>query len=53
VILNVASVAASVGISDRFAYSMSKGAIVTMTLATAKDYVKEGVRCNSISPARS
>ncbi len=52
VILNVASVAASVGINDRFAYSMSKGAIVTMTLSTSKDYVKEGIRCNSISPAR-
>lgn len=52
VILNVASVASSVGISDRFAYSMSKGAVVTMTLSMAKDYIKEGIRCNCISPAR-
>ena len=52
VILNVASIASSVGIPDRFAYSMSKGAVVTMTLSTAKDYIKEGIRCNCISPAR-
>ena len=52
VILNVASIAASVGLSERFAYSMSKGAVVSMTLSVAKDYVKEGIRCNCISPAR-
>jgi len=37
---------------DRFAYSMSKGAIYAMTLSVAKDYMSEGIRCNSISPAR-
>ena len=52
VILNMASIASSVGISDRFAYSMSKGAVLTMTYSIAKDYVAEGIRCNSISPAR-
>jgi len=52
VILNMASIAASVGISDRFAYSMSKGAVLTMTYSIAKDYVTEGIRCNCISPAR-
>lgn len=52
VIINMASVAASVGISDRFAYSMSKGAVLTMTLQVAKDYVLENIRCNSISPGR-
>ncbi len=52
VILNVASIAASLGIADRFAYSMSKGAVVSMTLSVAKDYINAGVRCNSISPAR-
>lgn len=52
VILNIASIASSVGIPDRFAYSMSKGAVVTMTLSVAKDYIKEGIRCNCISPAR-
>ena len=52
VILNVASVAALVGIDERFAYSMSKGAVFAMTLSIAKDYIKENIRCNSISPAR-
>nr|WP_299074384.1 SDR family oxidoreductase [uncultured Allomuricauda sp.] len=52
VILNMASIASSVGISDRFAYSMSKGAVLTMTYSVAKDYLEYGIRCNSISPAR-
>jgi len=52
VILNMASIASSVGISDRFAYSMSKGAVLTMTYSVAKDYLDSGIRCNSISPAR-
>lgn len=52
VILNVGSVAASVGIPDRFAYSMTKGAVVSMTLSVAKDYISQNIRCNSISPAR-
>ncbi|NOT76483.1 MAG: SDR family oxidoreductase [Cyclobacteriaceae bacterium] len=52
VILNIASIASIVGLADRFAYSMSKGAISSMTLSVARDYVKEGIRCNSISPAR-
>ncbi len=52
VIINLASIASSVGIPDRFAYSMSKGAVLAMTLSTAKDYVKDNIRCNCISPAR-
>lgn len=52
VILNMASIAALVGLSDRFAYSMSKGAIYAMTLSVAKDYLADHIRCNSISPAR-
>lgn len=52
VILNMASVAASVGISDRFAYSMSKGAVLAMTYSAAKDYAAHNVRVVSISPAR-
>lgn len=52
VILNMASVAATVGIKDRFAYSMSKGAMLSMTLSVAKDYLQENIRCNCISPAR-
>jgi NAD(P)-dependent dehydrogenase (short-subunit alcohol dehydrogenase family) len=51
-ILNMASIASSVGIPDRFAYSMTKGAVVGMTLATARDYISHHIRCNCISPAR-
>ncbi len=52
VILNLASIANHVGLADRFAYSMSKGAVVAMTLSVAKDYISHGIRCNCISPAR-
>jgi 2-keto-3-deoxy-L-fuconate dehydrogenase len=52
VILNMASIAALVGLADRFAYSMSKGAMYAMTLSIARDYLHENIRCNSISPAR-
>ncbi len=52
VILNMASVAAKVGIADRFAYSMSKGAVLAMTLSVAKDYATKGIRCNCLCPAR-
>ena len=52
VIVNLASIAASVGITDRFAYSMTKGAVLSMTLSVARDYLHEGIRCNSVSPAR-
>ncbi len=52
VIINMASVAAIVGVNDRFAYSMSKGAVLTMTYSVAKDYLDFGIRCNSISPGR-
>ena len=51
-IVNLASIAALVGITDRFAYSMSKGAIFAMTLSVARDYLAHNIRCNSISPAR-
>ena len=52
VILNMASVASCVAVADRFAYAMSKGAVLTMTYSVAKDYVKENIRCNCIAPAR-
>ncbi|MDQ6813311.1 MAG: SDR family oxidoreductase [Bacteroidota bacterium] len=52
VILNLASIAGSIGLSDRFAYSMSKGAVYSMTLSVAKDYINNGIRCNCVSPAR-
>ncbi len=51
-IVNMASVAAVVGITDRFAYSMTKGAVLAMTYSVAKDYIKYNIRCNAISPAR-
>ncbi|MDQ6476812.1 SDR family oxidoreductase [Dyadobacter sp. LHD-138] len=52
VILNMASIAATVGIPDRFAYSTAKGAVYSMTLSVARDYLADGIRCNSVSPAR-
>jgi NAD(P)-dependent dehydrogenase (short-subunit alcohol dehydrogenase family) len=52
VILNLASIANNIGLADRFAYSMSKGAVYAMTLSVARDYIHEGIRCNCISPAR-
>jgi 2-keto-3-deoxy-L-fuconate dehydrogenase len=52
VIINMASVAGTVGISERFGYSMTKGAVLTMTYSIAKDYIGYNIRCNSVSPAR-
>ncbi len=51
-ILNLASIASLIGLTDRFAYSMSKGAVLTMTRSVAVDYVKQGIRCNCVCPAR-
>lgn len=51
-IINISSIAAKVGLADRFAYSMSKGAVYAMTLSVAKDYISDNIRCNCISPAR-
>lgn len=52
VIVNISSIAAKVGLAERFAYSMSKGAVYAMTLSVAKDYINDNIRCNCISPAR-
>jgi len=52
VIVNLASTAAVAGIGNRFAYSMSKGAVLAMTYSVAKDYLAWNIRCNAISPAR-
>jgi len=52
VILNMASIVSHIGLPDRFAYSMSKGAVHTMTMSIAADYMKRNIRCNCISPAR-
>jgi NAD(P)-dependent dehydrogenase (short-subunit alcohol dehydrogenase family) len=51
-ILNIASIASSIGLADRFAYSMTKGAVLTMTYSVARDYIHEKIRCNCVSPAR-
>lgn len=51
-VINMASVVASVGIPDRFAYATTKGAIAAMTMSVAKDYLSYKIRCNSISPGR-
>jgi NAD(P)-dependent dehydrogenase (short-subunit alcohol dehydrogenase family) len=52
VIVNMASIAATAGLEERFAYSMTKGAVLSMTLSVARDYMARGIRCNCISPAR-
>ena len=51
-VLNLASVASRLGISERFAYSASKGAVLAMTLSVAKDYLEQGIRCNCLCPGR-
>lgn len=51
-ILNIASIASYVGLADRFAYSMTKGAVLTMTYSVARDYIDHGIRCNCVAPAR-
>ncbi|MGC2619259.1 MAG: SDR family oxidoreductase [Acidobacteriaceae bacterium] len=52
IILNMCSIAATTGLADRFAYSTSKGAVLSMTLSVARDYLHDGIRCNAILPAR-
>jgi 2-keto-3-deoxy-L-fuconate dehydrogenase len=51
-IVNIASIAATVGLADRFAYTASKGAILSMTYSIAKDYLGVRIRCNAVSPGR-
>ena len=52
VIINMASTLSTVAIKDRFAYSMTKGAVRAMTLSVALDYIHDGIRCNCIAPGR-
>jgi NAD(P)-dependent dehydrogenase (short-subunit alcohol dehydrogenase family) len=52
VVLNMCSIAAQMAVADRFAYSMSKGAVLTMTYSVAQDFMKHGIRCNAICPGR-
>ena len=51
-IINMASIVSHVAVNNRFAYTMTKGAVHAMTFSIAKDYIHEGIRCNSVSPAR-
>jgi 2-keto-3-deoxy-L-fuconate dehydrogenase len=51
-IVNLSSIAALVGLEDRFAYSLSKGALTAMTLSIARDYLSQNIRCNCVCPAR-
>jgi NAD(P)-dependent dehydrogenase (short-subunit alcohol dehydrogenase family) len=51
-IVNLASVVAVMGIPDRFAYATSKGAVLAMTYAVAKDFLDKGIRCNALLPGR-
>lgn len=51
-IVNMASVGALVGLADRFAYTMTKGAIYSLTFSIAKDYINDGIRCNAVGPGR-
>lgn len=51
-IINMSSIAAEVGLAQRFAYSMSKGAVQSMTYSIAKDFLAQGIRCNAIGPGR-
>jgi 2-keto-3-deoxy-L-fuconate dehydrogenase len=49
-IVNVSSIAATVGLPDRALYSATKGAVLSMTLAMAADLLALGVRVNAVNP---
>ena len=50
-IINMSSVASSVkGVPNRFAYGVTKAAVIGLTKAVAADYVTQGIRCNCICP---
>jgi 2-keto-3-deoxy-L-fuconate dehydrogenase len=51
-ILNLASCVSVMAIPDRFAYSTSKGAMLAMTYAVAKDFLEHKIRCNALLPGR-
>jgi 2-keto-3-deoxy-L-fuconate dehydrogenase len=50
-IINMSSVAGPVlGVPNRFAYAVTKAAVVGMTRSVASDFVSQGIRCNAICP---
>ncbi len=51
-IVNLASIVSKLAVADRFAYGMSKGAVLSMTLSVARDLIDRGIRCNCVCPAR-
>lgn len=50
VIVNTSSIAAQKGLKDRFAYSASKGAVLSMSHSLAAEYIDQGIRCNVVCP---
>jgi 2-keto-3-deoxy-L-fuconate dehydrogenase len=51
-IVNLGSIVSLIGLEERFAYTMTKGAVLTMTRSIAVDYMKQNIRCNCICPTR-
>ncbi|HLX56385.1 MAG TPA: glucose 1-dehydrogenase [Ktedonobacteraceae bacterium] len=50
VIINMSSVAATIGIDRRLPYCASKGAVLALTRSIAIDFATRGIRCNAICP---
>lgn len=49
-IVNICSIAATVGLPDRAVYSASKGAVLSLTKAMAADFIKDNIRVNCVNP---